>query len=249
MASAQNFGSASSVSSIWSWRRPTGSIRWNFLGPRYFEKSNWPFTGGVHRKKPARERDLQEGEPQHLWGGWKGPQSRVTHINSHNKRTHFRWMARTTSCTAKTSAYWPSYSSTTRLSTLMWSLSSSTYSARWTGRHRRRSLRITEKLYRSSGTGITLWATFQRRKRVLMETMLLASSHCLPTRSWNFLSTFLKCFFVDKAHHRWHLARANLYPYLEPFPHLDTFQRKGYGKLLIAFSYELSKMEQVKNHL
>ena len=164
----------------------TGKNSW-----KCFKKLNWPCKGGVHSEKPPRERDLQEGEPQHLWGGWKGSQSRVTQLNSHNKRTHFRWMARTTSCTAKTSAYWPSYSSTTRLSTLMWSLSSSTYSARWTGRHRRRSLRITEKLYRSSGTGITLWATFQRRKRVLMETMLLASSHCLPTRSWNFLSTFL----------------------------------------------------------
>ena len=33
---------------------------------------------------------------------------------------------------------------------------------------------------------------------------------------------------------------------LQLFPHFGLFQRKGYGKLLIAFSYELSKMEQVK---
>ena len=34
--------------------------------PIYFKKSIWPCTGGVHSEEPARERDIQEGEPQHL---------------------------------------------------------------------------------------------------------------------------------------------------------------------------------------
>ena len=138
-------------------------------------------------------------------------------------------MGRTTSCIAKTCASWPSCSSTTRPSTSTLSLSFSTFSARWTGSGCLETLEQLEP-WHSSDMATTLWGTFPKRKKALMETMLLVFSPCPHTR-FNAFSNYS--------------LRLLIFSLIPLKLHLYLFQRKGYGKLLIAFSYELSKMEQV----
>ena len=89
-------------------------------------------AGRVHCEKPSRQGDLQKGQPQHLWGK-VGLQWFIENLKVLSETQILRWMGKTTSCTARTSASWPSYSSTTRPSISTSSLSFSTFSARWTG--------------------------------------------------------------------------------------------------------------------
>ena len=89
-------------------------------------------AGRVHSEKPSRQGDLQKGQPQHLWGK-VGLQWFIENLKVLSETQILRWMGKTTSCTARTSASWPSYSSTTRPSISTSSLSFSTFSARWTG--------------------------------------------------------------------------------------------------------------------
>ena len=148
MASVRSSGSVSSVWSTWSWRRPTDFIRFGFLimkctGYDHFELAvedyhqdvtSWllSFAGRVHSEKPSRQGDLQKGQPQHLWGK-VGLQWFIENLKVLSETQILRWMGKTTSCTARTCASWPSYSSTTRPSISTSSLSFSTFSARWTG--------------------------------------------------------------------------------------------------------------------
>ena len=89
-------------------------------------------AGRVHSEKPSRQGDLQKGQPQHLWGK-VDLQWFIENLKVLSETQILRWMGKTTSCTARTSASWPSYSSTTRPSISTSSLSFSTFSARWTG--------------------------------------------------------------------------------------------------------------------
>ena len=106
----------------WCWRAITNiQTSWLLL-----------IAGRVHSEKPSRQGDLQKGQPQHLWGK-VGLQWFIENLKVLSETQILRWMGKTTSCTARTSASWPSCSSTTRPSTSTLSLSFSTFSARWTG--------------------------------------------------------------------------------------------------------------------
>ena len=210
MASVRNSGSASSVWSIWSWRRPTDSIRFGFLimkctGYDHFEMvvegyhqylTSWllSIAGRVHCEKPSRQGDLQKGQPQHLWGK-VDYQWLIENCKVLSETRFLRWMGRTTSCIARTCASWPSCSSTTRPSTSTLSLSFSTFSARWTGSGCLETLEQLEP-WHSSDMATTLWGTFPKRKKALMETMLLVFSPCPHTR-FNAFSNYSLTFNIQ----------------------------------------------------